>query len=96
MEPLVINSLIYVLECEEGKYYIGITYNLNLRLAQHLSGSGAKWTRLYKPKRVVEIIHSGCSLALENETTQRYITLYGRENVRGGSWCKLPSLPSSC
>lgn len=89
MESVTITPLIYVLELEQEKYYIGITYNLNLRYAQHLSGSGAKWTRLYKPMRIVEIIVSGASLELENATTLRYKELYGHGNVRGGSWCKV-------
>jgi predicted GIY-YIG superfamily endonuclease len=80
--------MIYVLECAEGKYYVGITLDLNKRLAQHLAGHGALWTRLWKPVRVVEIIHEGATLALENETTKRYMETYGAANVRGGSWCK--------
>ena len=88
MEPLLVCPMIYVLECAEGKYYVGITLDLNKRLAQHLAGSGAKWTRLYKPVKVVEIIHEGATLALENETTKRYMETYGADNVRGGSFCK--------
>jgi predicted GIY-YIG superfamily endonuclease len=89
MEPLLVSPLIYVLECEEAKWYVGITYNLNLRLAQHISGNGAKWTRYYKPKRVAEIIHTGITSTTENETTLRYKALYGDENVRGGSYCRV-------
>jgi len=81
--------MIYVLLCEEDKYYIGITYNLNIRIAQHISGSGAKWTRLYKPKKVIEIIHEGITSTTENEVTLRYKELFGSENVRGGSYCKV-------
>ena len=88
MEPILVCPLIYVLECVEGKYYVGITHDLNRRLAQHISGHGALWTRLWKPVKVVEIIHEGATLALENDTTKRYMELYGRENVRGGSFCK--------
>ena len=89
MEPILVSPLIYVLECEEGKYYIGITFDFNKRLAQHLAGKGAKWTRLYPPLRVVEIVHNGATLAMENEVTLRYMNQYGAENVRGGSKCKI-------
>jgi predicted GIY-YIG superfamily endonuclease len=88
MEPILVSPLIYVLELTDGKYYIGITLDFNKRLAQHISGQGAKWTRLWKPVRVVEIAHVGATLALENEITKKYMELYGPENVRGGSWCK--------
>jgi predicted GIY-YIG superfamily endonuclease len=72
----------------EGKYYVGITMDFNKRLAQHISGHGAHWTRLWKPVRVVEIVHEGATLKLENEITKKYMDLYGSVNVRGGSWCK--------
>ena len=89
MEPIIVSPLIYVLELEENKIYVGITYNLNLRLAQHISGSGAKWTRLFKPKKVIEIIHTGITTMTENEVTLKYKELYGSENVRGGSYCRV-------
>jgi predicted GIY-YIG superfamily endonuclease len=88
MEPLVVSPIVYVLELEDGKIYVGITLNFNIRLAQHISGSGAKWTRLYKPKKVLEIIHEGITAKTENEVTLRYKELYGSENVRGGYYTK--------
>jgi predicted GIY-YIG superfamily endonuclease len=89
MEPIIVSPIIYVLELDEGKYYVGITYNLNIRLAQHIGGTGAKWTRLYKPRRVVEIIHSNITSTTENDITRQYKELYGDSNVRGGSYCKV-------
>ena len=86
MEPILVSPLVYVLELEGGNYYIGATHNFNMRIAQHISGNGAKWTRLHKPKSVVEIILD-ISKTTENATTLRYIDLYGPERVRGGSWC---------
>ena len=88
MEPIVVSPLIYVLELEGDNYYIGATHNFNMRIAQHIYGNGAKWTRLHKPRRVVEIILD-ISKTTENETTLRYIELYGPARVRGGSWCKI-------
>lgn len=67
MLPLLVSPIIYVLELESEMYYIGITLNFNHRLAQHMNGTGAIWTRLYKPKRVVEIIHENCTLEMEPE-----------------------------
>jgi predicted GIY-YIG superfamily endonuclease len=88
MKPILVSPIVYVLECGEGNYYVGITMDFNKRLAQHLAGEGAKWTKLHPPVRVVEIIHENANLFLENETTQRYIALYGADKVRGGSWCR--------
>ena len=80
--------MIYVLELEGNNWYIGITHNFNIRLAQHLSGSGAGWTRLYKPIRVAEIFFEGCDRKMEDDVTKRYMEKYGKDKVRGGSWCK--------
>ena len=81
LEPILICPLVYVLKCEDDCWYVGITYNFNQRYAQHLGGTGAKWTRLHKPVSVERIIWNGC----EQEITEEYITLYGRDKVRGGS-----------
>lgn len=47
---------IYVLECENGKFYVGRSRNLPERLSQHFQGNfGAVWTRLHKPLNCVHI-----------------------------------------
>jgi len=89
MEPILVPPMIYVLELENKKWYIGITYNLNIRLAQHIGGSGAQWTKLHKPIRVAEVFYEGCNRHMEDEVTKKYIMEWGKENVRGGSWCKV-------
>jgi len=89
MEPVVVSPLIYCLELEQGKYYVGITYNLNFRYAQHKSGEGARWTKLYKPLRIMEVISEDVDRNMEDTITLQYIERYGAENVRGGSYCKI-------
>jgi putative endonuclease len=44
---------VYVLECEDGTLYTGITTDLARRLREHKSGTGAGYTRSHKPKRIV-------------------------------------------
>jgi predicted GIY-YIG superfamily endonuclease len=88
MEAVTIYPCVYVLSLEDECWYIGITLNLNVRMAQHWSGKGAKWTKLHTPKRICEVFYPG-TRELENEVTKRYIEQYGREKVCGGSWCKL-------
>ena len=88
MEDITISPMIYVLKLEHSKYYIGITMNLNIRYAQHEQGSGAGWTKLYKPIKILEVIPHGTK-ELENQITLRYMELFGRENVRGGYYCKV-------
>ena len=46
---------IYVIQLEEGKYYIGKTNNPQFRLESHFNSNGSEWTKIYKPIRVVEL-----------------------------------------
>ena len=91
MNSFIVSACVYVLELEDQCWYVGVTYNLNLRLGQHWAGEGAKWTRLHKPVCLVETIYPA-DRNTENETTEKYFELYGRDKVRGGKWCKL-SIP---
>jgi len=78
---------IYVLECENGKYYIGSTTNKKRRFRQHKEErGGSKWTRLNKPirvlkqyRRVPEVYHLG----MEAKITAECMLKYGINNVRG-------------
>jgi predicted GIY-YIG superfamily endonuclease len=47
---------LYALELEGGKYYVGITAykDVTIRFNQHLNDKGAKWTKRYKPVRIIE------------------------------------------
>jgi putative endonuclease len=47
--------VLYLLECENGTYYAGITTDLERRFAEHVFGIGARYTRANPPKRVVAI-----------------------------------------
>ena len=40
---------VYLLRCEGGSIYCGITTDLDRRLKEHTSGKGAKYTRTHKP-----------------------------------------------
>lgn len=43
----------YILKCSDGSYYVGSTTNLELRLAQHQAGKGAKHTKKRLPVELV-------------------------------------------
>lgn len=45
--------VLYMLECEDGSFYTGITVDLRARYRAHLLGVGAKYTRSHKPLRVL-------------------------------------------
>lgn len=44
---------LYVIECEGGRLYTGITVNIDARYAAHSSGKGAKFTKAFPPKRLI-------------------------------------------
>ncbi len=43
----------YILECNDGTYYVGSTNNLELRLTQHQNGKGANHTKKRLPVKLV-------------------------------------------
>jgi putative endonuclease len=42
---------VYVLQCEDGSLYTGITTDLARRLKEHKSGLGGSYTRSHKAKK---------------------------------------------
>lgn len=44
---------VYLLLCDDGSYYTGYTKDVASRLARHRNGSGARYTRMRKPEKVV-------------------------------------------
>jgi predicted GIY-YIG superfamily endonuclease len=80
---------VYVLLCEQNRYYIGKTYRpLQLRVKEHFNGTGSEWTKRYKPIKIVEQIMNADEFD-EDKYTKKYMKQYGIENVRGGSYTQV-------
>jgi len=79
---------IYILELEQGKYYVGKTTNYAFRLDKHFGSSGSSWTKKYKPINVLELIPN-CDNYDEDKHTIKCMEKYGINNVRGGSFCEI-------
>lgn len=45
--------VLYLLECNNGAYYAGITNDLPSRFAAHLAGKGARYTRANPPVKIL-------------------------------------------
>lgn len=45
--------VVYLVECNDGTLYCGVTNNLERRLAAHNAGKGARYTRGRAPVRLV-------------------------------------------
>jgi putative endonuclease len=47
---------LYLLECEGGSIYTGITTDVAARYAKHADGKGAKYTRANPPLRILKTV----------------------------------------
>ena len=90
--PLTICPCVYTLKLQGDDavpyyMYIGSCYNLNQRLAQHISGVGARFTREHKFIEIIGVqLIDGDAIAAENARTLEMIAEYGSERVRGGKY----------
>lgn len=79
-------SLIYILQCEETKYYIGKTNQNILNIfRQHKNGTVSEWTKKYTPIEIIDIFESKTDKD-EDFYTKIYMKKYGINNVRGGNY----------
>ena len=86
---------VYVLECEQGHWYVGWSADIQTRIASHFLGAGAKWTQAHKPLHV-HSVRSG-DTHLETLTTIALMCQHGWERVRGGSYCHVEmTKPPAC
>lgn len=83
---------LYVLELENGCYYVGITLDLERRVKEHIAGVvGANFTKANKPLRLVEDYCCNTpdrkeAYKLENSKTLEYAVKYGGDKVKGGKY----------
>jgi hypothetical protein len=83
---------LYILKLTNNKYYIGKSRNkrtLENRLRNHFNRGGAVWTKRHKPLEVIAIQNIIDEKYMEDRKVFEYMNLYGIENVRGGSFCKV-------
>ena len=93
---LKLKTSVYVLELEDGRVYVGSSTNVPRRLSQHTAGSGAAYTRLYKPTgvqlpRLGNI--EGDGDAAERDETLRYMMIRGIPFVRGWKFARVDMPP---
>jgi predicted GIY-YIG superfamily endonuclease len=79
---------IYILCLQGGKYYIGKSEDVIKRYHQHMNGYGSAWTRKYKPISIVQIIETSSPFD-EDKITKEYMSKYGIDNVRGGTYVEI-------
>lgn len=81
-------TYIYKLKLENGKIYIGKTINIKKRMKQHFNGEGSEVTKKFKPItcKILDSCPGLLADELEQLYTNKYITKYGYNNVRGGKY----------
>jgi len=70
----------YVLALEDNKYYIGLSHNINLSFGEHFAAVGPRWTRLYKPLGIIEVLLPA-NINDINTLLSKYTKLYGATNI---------------
>jgi predicted GIY-YIG superfamily endonuclease len=81
-------SILYVLQLEDDKWYVGKTDDIAKRFEQHKTGKGSAWTKLYKPIKI-EKLQPITSIHDETNVTKDFMKKYGTDNVRGGAYCQV-------
>jgi predicted GIY-YIG superfamily endonuclease len=76
---------IYILRLEGGNWYVGKSENPMKRFQEHLQGRGSAWTKLHKPIACERVI-SNASAFDEDKYTKEYMSKYGIDKVRGGTY----------
>ena len=80
---------VYILKLIQDKYYVGQTDKfVEERYQEHLLGQGSEWTAKYKPLSIEKIILDSDNYE-EDKQTKIYMTQYGIDNVRGGSYAQI-------
>lgn len=80
---------VYIIECKDGSFYTGLTWNTSIRYNQHLSGLGGQWTAKHGVKRLAYLEeHEDFGIARKRE---RQIKDWNREKkskLIKGKWGK--------
>ena len=80
---------VYILECKDGSYYTGCTWNTAERLPQHASGLGGKYTQKHGISNLVYCEEfDDLELARKREKQIKGWTREKKEKLISGKWGK--------
>lgn len=86
--------MIYVLELDHGKFFVGRAEDPAQAFKEHQRGVREHWTQTYRPVRIVEELD--IDAYGEDATVLRYMNERGIENVRGGSYSSVELTFDQC
>lgn len=67
----------YILLCEDGSLYTGVSNNVNQRFSDHKNGKGGRYTRSHKPVKLV--YQENCGTKSEALKRERQVKGWSRE-----------------
>lgn len=82
---------VYVIECVDKHYYVGVTSDLKRRYQKHKLGTGAEFTKRHKPVKLFDSYPIGEMTIdeaekYENARALEIIQVLGLARVRGGKY----------
>ena len=81
---------VYVIECESGAWYTGVSNDPERRFREHAAGKGAKFMRMDHPRRIVAM--KGCSSKGEALSLEAAVKRLSRQEkqawVRGNPYAE--------
>lgn len=81
---------VYIVECLDKSYYIGMTWKPELRYDQHLSGLGGNYTKKHGVKKLVYIEeYNNLEEARAREKQLKGWTRLKKEKLIKGVWSKI-------
>jgi predicted GIY-YIG superfamily endonuclease len=85
-----VDSGIYILECEEDKFYVGQSKDMMRRMIQHRFYREVKWLKKFPPTKIFLLFC--CDVRTLNYWEKQYVRAMvwkkGISNCRGGPWTR--------
>jgi putative endonuclease len=80
---------VYIIRCADESYYTGLTWDAGVRLEQHLTGLGGRYTAKHKPKELVYLEeYEDFGQARRREYQLKRWTRQKKERLISGEWGK--------
>ncbi len=80
---------VYIIECNDGTYYTGMTWNLDNRLEQHISRLGSKYTSEHGVKKLVYFEEfNNLEMARKREKQIKSWSQAKKRKLINGDWSK--------
>lgn len=78
---------VYIIECLDGSYYTGRTWDIDARFAHHTSGLGGRYTRMHGVKRLAYYeVHDSFESASIREKQIKGWSRMKKERLIDGTW----------